>query len=535
MFEVWKRKGLLTVLMAFAVLFTIVMPALGESGPAIYRYDQKRTGVSYLTSNIIEPDSRWIFDSQSTGGSPPVAGDVDGDGKIEIVFGTADGIICAVDEDGQEIWAYEGEGPIYAPAAIGDLDGDEKNEVIIGGYYLYGGDPNLYALNGEDGSLLWTFSTMDKGALYEKGFETAPSLYDINDDGKMDVLIGSDNHNFYALNGEDGTIIWESEFEHFIRATSPIGDIDEDGIDEILVVDNHAITRLFEVDGSLDWEINVGYGVVATPIFADIDGDDLDEIIMCSVGWESIGILGVAMVYENDGTLLWSNEEHTYFYSTPTLCDVDGDGLLDILAIDSNDQVLIAYKGTDGSIIYTVEPFGDKFMGPGLITADIDGDGEIEILVGGNPDLFSINAEDGSVDWVYDSDGNWVGGPLVVDLDGDGLAEILIRIGGSYLCLENGFDLFDLLDKIIAYILGLPDECFKNNADQRKNTLVNKLEEIRKMMMDENYEAAINKLTNDIRPKMDGEGNNDWITCEYAQDDLTEMIDQLIEYLEYLL
>jgi outer membrane protein assembly factor BamB len=530
-----KRKGILTILMTLVVLITIAIPVLGESGPSTYRYDEKRTGNTNLVSNIVSPGVRWTFDTGSTSGSPPMAGDINNDGDMEIVFGSANGDVYAIDGDGNEIWTFQGEGPIYAPAAIGDVNGDGINDVVIGGYYMYGGDPNLYALNGEDGDLLWTFTTIDKGAVYEKGFECAPTLYDINEDGKLDVLIGSINRNFYALDGEDGTIIWESEFEHFIRATSPVGDIDQDGTDEILVVDNHAITRLFEVDGDLDWEINVGYGVAATPIFADVDGDGFDEIIMFSFGWQAMGILGVAMVYENDGTLLWSNEEHVFFFSSPTLYDVDGDGLLDIINVDSNDQILIAYKGTDGSVLYTAEPFEPNFMAPGLITADIDGDGETEVLVGGNPNLFSINAADGSVEWVYDSEGKWVGGPLVVDLDGDGNAEIVIRAGGKLIVIHNDFDPFDLLDKIIAYILGLPDECFKNNADNRKNTLVNKLEEIRKMMIDEDYEAAISKWTNDIRPKMDGEGKNDWIICGYAQEDLTDMIDELIEYLQSLL
>jgi hypothetical protein len=176
-----------------------------------------------------------------------------------------------------------------------------------------------------------------------------------------------------------------------------------------------------------------------------------------------------------------------------------------------------------------------QFMGPNLITADIDGDGEIEVLVGAY-NLTSINAADGSVDWIFDAGGEGVGAPLVADLDGDGKAEILVRIGSKMTCLHNdGLNPFDLLDKIIEYILGLDDDCFKNNAENRKNTLVSKLEEIRKMMLDENYDAAISKLQNDIRPKMDGEGKNDWITCGKAQDDLTEMIDQLIEILKSLM
>jgi hypothetical protein len=286
------------------------------------------------------------------------------------------------------------------------------------------------------------------------------------------------------------------------------------------------------MDGSLDWEINAGYGIIATPIFEDVDGDGYDEIIFFTYGREGRGIPGAPLVYNHDGSLLWTNTDYQFFYSTPTIYDVDGDGHADILNVDTDNQVLIAYRGMDGAILYTSSPFENNFMGPGLVTADIDGDGDIEVLVGANPNLYSINAADGSVDWVYDTEGRSAGWPLVVDLDGDGLAEIIIKKGGNLVCLHNDFDPFDLLDKIIEYILDLPDECFKNNADQRKNALVNKLEEVRQMMLDGDYQGAIDKLKNDIRPKMDGEGKNDWIICEEAQNDLTEMIDELIEYLE---
>lgn len=123
----------------------------------------------------------------------------------------------------------------------------------------------------------------------------------------------------------------------------------------------------------------------------------------------------------------------------------------------------------------------------------------------------------------------------MVDLDGDGLAEIIVRIGGNLICIHNEIDPDDLLDDIIEYILGLPDDAFKNNPDQRKNALVNKLEEVRQMILDGDYEEAIDKLENDIRPKMDGEGKNDWIIDPQAQEDLMDMIDELIEYLESLL
>ncbi|UCE75124.1 MAG: VCBS repeat-containing protein, partial [Methanomassiliicoccales archaeon] len=386
-----RRKNAFTVILAFAVLLSILLPVLGApSGPSIFRYDEKRTGNSYLVSNIVEPGPRWTFETDAAGGTVPIAGDIDGDGSIEVVWGNVEGTLYAINEDGEELWSFQAQGRLASPPAIGDVDGDGKNEVLIGGSYFKGaGDPNLYALNGEDGSLLWIFSTLNRGAYSTKGFEAAPSLYDITGDGKLDVLIASRNHFFYALKGADGTILWQSQFEHFIRASSPIGDIDNDGNDEIVVGDNHAIVRLFEMDGSVDWEINAGYGIIATPIFEDVDGDGYDEIIFFTYGREGRGIPGAPLVYNHDGSLLWTNTDYQFFYSTPTIYDVDGDGLADILNVDTDNQVLIAYRGMDGAILYTSSPFEKKFMGPGLVTADIDGDGEIEVLVGANPNLFS--------------------------------------------------------------------------------------------------------------------------------------------------
>ena len=77
------------------------------------------------------------------------------------------------------------------------------------------------------------------------------------------------------------------------------------------------------------------------------------------------------------------------------------------------------------------------------------------------------------------------------------------------------------------------------NADQRRDALLSKLKSVSKMIDNENYKGAINKLNNDILSKMDGlegKGNSeDWISDPDAQEDLGVMIDQLLVYLEYQL
>ena len=89
------------------------------------------------------------------------------------------------------------------------------------------------------------------------------------------------------------------------------------------------------------------------------------------------------------------------------------------------------------------------------------------------------------------------------------------------------------------YIQDIPNEFFVNNAEQRKNALSEKLNEVIELINNGMYEEAILKLKHDIRPKCDGSlgGNprNDWITDEDTQQELCAMIDALIAFLEMLI
>jgi hypothetical protein len=81
-------------------------------------------------------------------------------------------------------------------------------------------------------------------------------------------------------------------------------------------------------------------------------------------------------------------------------------------------------------------------------------------------------------------------------------------------------------DMINDEIQDIPDECFKNNPDNRKNTFENKLEAVQALIDAEDYAGAINKLENDIKDKIEK-----WITCPDAQVEIIAMIDALIAYL----
>ena len=68
--------------------------------------------------------------------------------------------------------------------AIGDIDGDGKNDVVVGAL-----DQHIYAVNGLDGSNKpgWPYWVGDT-------IFSSPALADLNGDGKLEVIIGADSH-----------------------------------------------------------------------------------------------------------------------------------------------------------------------------------------------------------------------------------------------------------------------------------------------------------------------------------------------------
>jgi thiol-disulfide isomerase/thioredoxin len=102
-------------------------------------------------------------------------------------------------------------------------------------------------------------------------------------------------------------------------------------------------------------------------------------------------------------------------------------------------------------------------------------------------------------------------------------------------------DEFGTLQDLDEYIQGLPNSAFKaapKDVVQRKGALHNMIIAINGMLIDQEYNGAIQALTSNIRQKADGyfggKANNDWIKTYDEQYHVCMEIDDLIAYLSYL-
>jgi len=129
-----------------------------------------------------------------------------------IYFGSQDGMFNALAQDGTELWSFQTKGPglvprgsILASPAIG-ADGT----VYVAGLY----DPNLYALDPNDGSLKWTCNS--ERPIYpdhpegptEFGWPFASPV--VARDGMIYQTLLYDT-NLYAIEPGGGAIIWSTD------------------------------------------------------------------------------------------------------------------------------------------------------------------------------------------------------------------------------------------------------------------------------------------------------------------------------------
>lgn len=127
--------------------------------------------------------------------------DVNEDGVMDVAAGLApfDKQVIMIDGATQTaIWTQ----PIQVESNIhdmggGDLNGDKIPDVLVP--YLGGTDAAI-ALSGDDGRILWEFPT---------GAEVNHCMvYDVDNDGENEGIIGSDDQNVYVVDGATGAVEW---------------------------------------------------------------------------------------------------------------------------------------------------------------------------------------------------------------------------------------------------------------------------------------------------------------------------------------
>lgn len=321
-------------------------------------------------------------------------------------------------------WSYKTGSAVESYGAIvDDMDNDGNMEVVIGS-----DDDKIYSFNGINGAVEWSYAT--GGDVW-----SSAATADADGDGNVEIVFGSCDGKVYSLKGANGTLEWSYVTGNPVWSSPVIADIDKDGNMEIVIGSkDNKVYSLNGIIGTVKWSYTTGSWVVSSPAIADMDGDAIVEIVVGSVDTKIYCLDGIA------GGVEWSYKTGGAIYSSPAIVDADGDGTMEVV-IGSRDFKVYTLDGPTGTLEWSYNVGTDIWSSPA--TDDMDKDGIVEILIGswGNK-IYSLNGKTGAVNWSYNAGGPVHRGISAADLDVDYTLEVLIPdfLNNILICVngENG-------------------------------------------------------------------------------------------------
>jgi hypothetical protein len=260
----------------------------------------------------------------------------------------------------------------------------------------------------------------------------AVAVGDFNNDGKLDVVVGSgstinvylgDGHGRFSAPIQSNTTI---SYANFMVA----GDFNNDGKLDLVVTDSigGVASLLGDGTGSLQ-EISVFGGAPGGDheiAMGDLNGDgNLDVVVI-----EQDEGSGVNKVFLGNGDGTFTQMGNYYAgIGSPALGDFNGDGILDLAIPNGDDENVDVFIGNGDGTFQSPQSYQTPYLVRAVAVADVNGDGVLDLITNGVSVL--LGNGDGTFSLGTSIQVGFGGTVVLGDVNGDGKLDVVV---GTSLC-----------------------------------------------------------------------------------------------------
>ncbi len=255
----------------------------------------------------------------------------------------------------------------------------------------------------------------------ETGWYASPAVADLDNDGRSEIIGAA--YTIFALNGEDGSVLWSLDpAGGRVWPGVVVADLENDGNLEIITAHGDGYLHVMDRSGSSVWSRHPTDIELRGLAVSDIDGDQRYEIIVTGAVLNKQN----SWVYESDGTLrpgwpqLSDSSGYAYgvFNDNAAIGDLDADGIVEIV-IPSDVHYICAYT-PNGQSIQAHAMYGDKAWGAVGIWESLN------TALRGWGYCDGVRQESYRTNFAH-------GAASIADVDGDGIREVIVT-GNVYDC-----------------------------------------------------------------------------------------------------